>query len=225
MPRHALLTFALVLGAAVAGLLALALVSDRSLAFTLGVRADSAVVKLEPRDEVCQRPIVVPDNFERVQIQLGTYGRPGAPYSLEMRPAESGRPLAGAMVSGGYADSAVQTVPLSREVPAGREVALCIRNTSRQPLGVFGSSDVSNRASTAYVNGQAATVDLMAVFEFSDSKSEFELLPVIIRRASLFHGGWASPAAYWLLLGLLVGVLATLPALALRSALRASQRD
>jgi hypothetical protein len=183
------------------------------------------VVTLEPRDEVCQRPIDVPESFERVQVQLGTEGRPGGPYALEVLPTGSGRALAGARVAGGYADSAVQTVPLSREVPAGRKVALCIRNTSRQPLGVFGSSDVSNRTSTAYVNGQPATVDLMAVFEFSDSKSEFELLPAIIRHASLFHGGWASPAAYWLLFALLVGVLATMPALALRSALRASRRD
>jgi hypothetical protein len=226
MPRHALLTFALVLGAGIAALIALALVSDRSQAFTLGVRADAAVVKLRSGEEVCQRPIEVVESFDRVRIQLGTYGRTGSPYSVEVRPTGAGRPLARAMVSGGYPDNAVQSVRLSREVPAGRETAVCIRNTARLPVGVYGSSELSNRTSTSYLDGRGTGADLMVVFESSDSKSALELLPAIVRRAALFHGGWASPAAYWVLFALLVGALATLPALALRSALvRAPDRE
>lgn len=226
MRRQALLTFALVLGAGIAVLIALALVSDRSQAFTLGVRADAAVVKLRPGEEVCQRPIDVVEGFDRVRIQLGTYGRPASPYSLEVRRTGAGRALAGAMVAGGYEDSSVQSVPLSREVPAGRDVAVCIRNSARQPVAVYGSSDLSNRSSTSYLNGRGTGADLMVVFEFPESKSTLELLPAIVRRAALFHGGWASTRAYWVLFALLVGALATLPALALRSALvRAPDRE
>jgi hypothetical protein len=219
MPRHAVLTFALVLGAGIAALIALALVSDRSQAFTLGVRADAVVAKLRPGDEVCQRPIDVVQGFDRVRIQLGTYGRPGSPYLVEVRPTGARRALARAMVPGGYADSSVQSVRLSREVPAGREAAVCIRNTAPQPVAVYGSSDLSNRSSTSYLNGRGTGADLMVMAEFSDSKSALELLPAIVRRASLFHGGWASGGAYWFLFALLVGALATLPALALKSAL------
>ena len=219
MRRHALLTFALVLGAAIIALIALALLGDRSQAFTLGVGADAAVVKLGPRDEVCQRPIEVLESFDRVRLQLGTYRRPGSPYSVEVRPAGGGRPLARAIVAGGYADSSVQSIRLSPEGPAGREVAVCIRNRARQPVGVYGSSDLSNRSSTSYLNGRATGADLMLVFEFPGSKSTAELLPAIVRRAALFHGGWASPAAYWVMFALLLVALGTLPALALRSAL------
>jgi hypothetical protein len=219
MPRHGLLTFALVLGAGIAALIALALISDRSQAFTLGVRADAAVAKLRPGDEVCQRPIEVLERFDRARIQLGTYGRPGSPYSVEVRRQGAGRPLAGAMVSGDYADNAVQSVPLSREVPAGREAAVCIRNTARQPVAVYGGSDLSNRSSTSYLNGRHTAADLMVVFESSESKNALELMPAIVRRAALFHGGWASTAAYWVMFALLVAALATLPALAVRSVL------
>ena len=219
MPRQALLAFAFVLGAGITALAALGLVENRSQAFTLGVRADAPVVKLPPGSRACQRPIDVVSDFARVRVQLGTYGRAASPYSVEVRPSDGGRPLARATVRGGYADSAVQSVRLSREVPEGRETAVCIRNTGRQPLAAYGSSDLSNRSSTAYLNGRATGADLMVVFDAEDSKSTLELLPAIVRRASLFHGGWASSAAYWVLFGLLVSTLGTLPALALRAAL------
>jgi hypothetical protein len=219
MSRRALPAFGLVLGGAIAALLALAVTSDRRQAFTLGVRADAAVVKLRPGDEVCQRPIEVLERFDRVRIQLGTYARPASPYSLELRSNGSARQVARATVRRGYEDSVVQTVLLSREVAEGQVVAVCIRNSGRQRLAVYGSSDLSNRASTSYLNGEGTGADLMLVFDFPDGRSELELLPAIIRRASLFHGGWASSAAYWVLLALLVGALTAMPALALRSAL------
>jgi hypothetical protein len=223
MRRDALVTFAAVLGIAFAVLVALALVSDRSDAFTLGVRADAAVAKLGPGDQVCQRPIEVLDAFDRLDIQLGTYHRPASPYLLVVRSTGRERALAEARVSGGYEDSVVQTVRLSREVPAGREVAVCIRNTAARPVAVYGSSDLANRASTSYLNGKGTGGDLMIVFRLPRSESALDLMPAIVRRASLFHGAWASPAAYWVLLVLLVGTLAALPALALRSALAADR--
>jgi hypothetical protein len=219
MRKQALVMFAVVLGAAFAALVALSLVSDRSLAFTLGVRADAAVVKLAPEDEVCQRPIEVVEAFDRVQIQLGTYHRPATPYVLSVRQADGGRALADARVTGGYEDSVVQSVRLSREVSAGRQVAVCIRNTAARPVAVYGSSDLANRSSTSYLDGNGTGADLMIVFQRPSSESEIALMPAIVRRASLFHGAWASPAAYWVLLPLLLGTLAVLPALALRSAL------
>jgi hypothetical protein len=226
MSRHALLTFAFVLGSGIVALTTLALVSERSQAFTLGVGADGAVARLRPGDAVCQRPIEAIESFDRVRIQLGTYRRPGTPYTLSVSSTDTRQQLARAMVSGGYADGAVQSVALSREVPRGREVAVCIRNTARQPVAVYGSSDLSNRSSTSYLNGRATGADLMVVFEFPGSKSTLELLPAIVRRAALFHGGWASTGVYWVLFALLFGALATLPAVALRSALvRAPDRE
>jgi hypothetical protein len=219
MPRQGTLAFAAVLAAGIAALAVLAVVSDRPEAFTLGVRADGVVAKLRPGDEVCQRPIDVVERFDRLRLQLGTKGRAGPPYAVVVRPAGAGPPLARATVAGGYGGASARSVPLSRAVPSGGDVAVCIHTTASQPLAVYGSSDISNRTSTSYLNGRSASADLMVVFERSDPKSELELLPAIVRRAALFHGGWASTAAYWALLVLLVAVLATLPALALRSAL------
>jgi hypothetical protein len=46
------------------------------------------------------------------------------------------------------------------------------------------------------------------------------LVPSIVERASLFHGGWATQASYWVLLVLLLAGPASLAALAVRAAFR-----
>jgi hypothetical protein len=222
MRRQGLAAFGAVLVAGVLALAVLALTDDRSDAFTLGVRADSAVAKLRPGDEVCQRPVDAVEPFRRLELQLGTYGRPALPYAVAVRSATGDRSLARASVRGGYVDSFPQSIELSREVPAGQDVAVCISNRGAKPLGVYGSSDLSNRISSAYLNGEGTGFDLMLVFRYAEPKSTAELLPNIVSRASLFHGEWASSALYWVLLGLLLTGLAGLLALALRAALSAS---
>ncbi|HEX6651506.1 MAG TPA: hypothetical protein VF072_02085 [Thermoleophilaceae bacterium] len=225
MSKRGVIGFAVVFGAALAVLIVIGLTDSRSEAFTLGVRSDSGVVKLRSNEEVCQRPIETIERFDGVRIQLGTYMRPGSPFSVDVRSARGGERLARARVGSDWTDSAVQQIRLSPSVPAGEEVAVCIRNAARQPLAVYGSSDLSNRTSTSYLDGRRTGFDLMLVFLRPQPKSTVVLLPSLIRHASLFHGSWASPALYWVLLAIVLVVLCILPALAVRAAFSPSARS
>jgi hypothetical protein len=225
MSKPAVIGFAVVFSVALAVLVGIGATDSRSDAFTLGVRSDAGVVKLRPGQEVCQRPIEAIERFAAVQLQIGTYGRPGSSYSVEVRAARGGERLAGATVAPGWTDSAVQRVQLSRSVAAGAEVAVCIRNDARRPVAVYGSSDLSNRASTSYVDGRPAGADLNLVFLRPEPRSTVSLLPALVRHASLFHGEWASPALYWVLLAVVLAALFVLPALALRAAFAAAAGD
>lgn len=225
MSRRAIAGFAATVGAALVALLAIGLTDDRSAAFTLGVHSDAGVVKLRAGAKVCQRPIEALESFDGVRVQLGTYMRPGSPYSVDVLSARTGQRLAGARVGADWTDSAVQEVRLSRTVADGNEVAVCITNDARQPVAVYGSGDLSNRASRSYLDGKPTGADLMLVFLRPEPKSTIALLPSLVRHASLFHGEWASPALYWALFAVLLAALCVLPALALRAAFSPSPGD
>jgi hypothetical protein len=225
MSRRAVGGFAAVVGAALVALLVIGLTDGRSEAFTLGVHSDAGVVKLKPGAEVCQRPIEALESFDGLRVQLGTYKRPGSPFSVEVRSARTGQGLAGARVGAGWTDSEVQQVRLSRTVQSGGEVSVCIRNDARQPVAVYGSGELSNRASSSYLDGRRTGADLMLVFLRPEPESTIALLPSLIRHASLFHGEWASPALYWVLLAVVLAALCIFPALALRAAFSPSRGE
>jgi hypothetical protein len=119
---------AVVMGVTIAGVLGLALVAltqRTSLAFTLGVARASAVARLAPGEQACQRPIDVPSGaaFDRVALGVGTYGRAGSPLRLTVRRASGGPALATGALAGGYPDVArrpVERVRLDRTVRAPR---------------------------------------------------------------------------------------------------------
>lgn len=225
MSRRAIAGFAVVVGATLVALLAIGLTDGRSEAFTLGVHSDAGVVKLKPGAEVCQSPIEALESFDGLRVQLGTYMRPGSRYSVDVRSARTRQRLADATVGADWSDSEVQQVRLSRTVPEGNEVAVCIRNDARQPVAVYGSGELANRASSSYLDGQRTGADLMLVFLRPEPKSTLALLPSLVRHASLFHGEWASPALYWVLLVVVLAALCVLPALALRAAFSPSHGD
>lgn len=222
MPRTGLIGFGVTLGVGLLALAAVAELEHKAEAFTLGVLPGAPVVRLGPDQEICQLPIDVPEQFQAVRLQLGTYFRPGSPYLLEVRGANDETLIARQRVSGGYRDNAVQTIALPSSVREGSEVAVCIHNLGTRAIAPYGNSGVSNRGSAAYLNGRVVEGDMTLVFLRADEASILTLVPSIVERASLFHGAWTSPSAYWLLVAALLVAPALLAAMAVRNAVRDS---
>jgi hypothetical protein len=200
---------AVVLGVTVAGVLGLVLVAllqRTSLAFTPGVARATAVARLAPGEQVCQRPIDVPSGaaFDRVALGVGTYGAAGSPLRLTVR-TPNGRTLATGTLPGGYPDVArrpVERVRLDRTVGAGR-ISVCVRNRGPRRVGVFGDADLAARASTAVEDGRPLRRDLSLVFE-REPRSMAGEVPRMILRAALFRLPGVGAWAYVLLGGVLL---------------------
>lgn len=220
MSRRALLAFAGVLAVGLLALVAAAGLEHRSGAFTLGVVPSAGIAKLGSDHELCQRPIEVVESFQRVWLQVGSYGQPGQPFLLDVRDANSAKSIARARVEGGYGDNEAVTVRLPRAVPEGTRVAVCVRNVGHRPIAPYGNSGLANRASAAYRDGHRIAGDVGFVFLRAEPATVLGLVPSIVERATLFHGPWASTTAYWLLLVVLLVAPASLLALAIRAALR-----
>src|SRR4051812_46360528 len=120
MRRTPLLAFAATLAVGAVLFLALALARGSTLAYTLGVPASAIAVKLEPGKSFCQEPIEAQSarRFDRVQVSLGTYRRPGPPLAVTVRDRSSA-PLAHGTLAPGYPDVTVrrtQTIRLDSAV-------------------------------------------------------------------------------------------------------------
>jgi hypothetical protein len=184
--------------AAVLALAAVAVAQPTSLAFTLGVARASAVARLDPGEQACQRPIDVPSGaaFDRVALGVGTYGRPGPPLRLTVRAARGGRALASGALAGGYPDAARQPVARARldgTVRAPR-ISVCVENRGPGRIGVYGDVDLAARTSTAVKDGRPLRHDLSLVFERAPRSVASEV-PAMLARAALFRfpglGAWA----------------------------------
>jgi hypothetical protein len=220
MSKRALFAFAAVFAVGLVGLMVVAALDRKSEAFTLGVVPIAAITRLGSEHELCQRPIEVVDSFDRVRLQVGTFARPGQPFVLDVRGARDDRSIARTTIEGGYADNTVVTASLPRAVPEGGRVAVCLRNLGERPIAPYGNSGLSNRTSAAYQDGGRIESDMTLVFLRHEPRDVLGLLPSIVERAALFHGGWGTPATYWVLLLVLLAGPASLAALAVRAAVR-----
>ncbi len=88
--RSAALLTGLVAFAGLLALVVVAVVSDRSQAFTIGVQSASPL-QLAPGDEVCQSPIGVPSHadFDGVRFALGTNKRPRPAIHVTVRDSDT----------------------------------------------------------------------------------------------------------------------------------------
>jgi hypothetical protein len=197
--RSARVVIAGLTAAAVLGLAVVAVAQRTSLAFTLGVARASAVARLGPGEQACQRPIDVPSGaaFDRVVLAVGTYGRPGPPLRLTVRAANGGGVLASGAPAAGYPDVArrpVARVRLDRTVRAAQTISVCVENRGPARVGVYGDADLAARTSTAVKDGRPLRRDLSLVFE-RPPRSVASEVPAALERAALFRfpglGAWA----------------------------------
>jgi hypothetical protein len=214
-----------VCAAAVVVLLVSAMATKERRAFTLGVAAAGPVTTLQPRQEVCEEPVVVPDSaaaFDRVAFSLGTFGHPGPPIDVRLSAVDGGFEARGRL-PGGYADvkrAPTPAVPVGHVAPLGEPLRICLRNAGTTTVSVYGNGDLASRTSTAVKDGKLAGVDVALVLERNTPRSALSLVPAMFRRASLWRADWVGAWTYWVLGALVLLALPALLAVALRSSLR-----
>ena len=213
--RRAVIAFAVAFALGVAGLLVVAALDDRRLAFTLGVQPTQVAAVLEPGDTACQGPLDVPARAAQVSFPVGTFRAPGPQLQVLVRTPEG---VAGrAPVPAGYADNSVVSARPGGVEPDTR-IAVCVRNTGRRKVALYGGAPQAARTSRLVVNGRNAGTDLTLVFERAESRSFLSALGDALDRAALFHPSWVSAGLLWVLAALLVTALPAALAAALASA-------
>src|SRR5215213_3645043 len=126
MPRRALLAFGFVVAAGVILAAALALTRESRLVYTLGAGPGAPVAVLRGGQQACQKPVdPPPERFDRVGVSLGTFGRPGPPVDVLLRPDAPGAKTIRGRLRGGYPDVGVT-----------REHAIAVTATLRGPAEI-----------------------------------------------------------------------------------------
>jgi len=216
MRKSALIAFALVACAGLAALAAVAATDERRLAFTLGV-LPGVPVELRPDSEACQRPVWVSEPFDRVQLQIGTYGRAGQPLAVSVRTL-GGRELAQGRLGGGYPDVSRPDIVVG-EVDRGR-VAVCVENTGHRKVALYGGPSLA-AVGALWIDGSRTETDATMVFLRDEPRSLLALLPDIFDHAAVFKPAWVGAWTFWLLAALLFAAVPVLLGAGLRAALRA----
>ena len=219
--RNGLISLLAVTVAGLIALLAVGLTRGSSLVYTLGVAPQGAVAKLAKGDRTCQSPIRPPRGaaFERV----GFYPRSpngASTVVVTVRPAAGGPVLASGRLSGAYGEG---VMPRLRHAGVGRvqpaqPLAVCFENAGSRPVEIWGTAPIASPSTSASQDGRASEFDLGVTLERSRERSLVALLPDMAHRASVFHPGWVSPAAYALLGAVVLVGIPLLLVLALRRA-------
>jgi hypothetical protein len=169
--------------------LVLSLVRGTALTYTLGVPSNGVAVKLAPRKEFCQEPIVAESDrsFDRVTVVLGTYDRPGPALAVAIRDPKTRAVLAHATVPAGYPDITRRPstiIALDHAIhPA--TLAVCFRNAGAHSVAFYGAGDAAT-PSTATLGGKGLGADV--ALSFSDRHHSWaSTLGATFGRASLFR--------------------------------------
>ena len=215
-PRAALIAFLVTALAGLAAMAAVGATDERALAFTLGVLPGGPAAELRAADEACQGPIPVPEAFDAVELQVGTFGRPGAQLELRVVRSPGGEELAQGRVAGGYEDVSRPVASVGR-VDAGQRVSVCVRNAGERRVAIYGAPDIAGKGSVTQ-NGDRVAADLTLVFLREQPRSALASLPDMLERAALFKPSWIGAWTLWILAALTLLGLPALLALALRAA-------
>jgi hypothetical protein len=204
--RRPAIVFAAIVTIAVLGLAAVALTDRQDEAFTLGVAPATVAADLGPDARACQEGIDVPSSFSTIEVQVGTYERPGEPLTVTVHEENgSGRLLAWGSLPGGYPDVSRPMIQVSPGVDSGQRVAVCVEARGARRTALYGNAGVAAPASSLRVDDRAVDTDLALVFR-SGERSLAAELPDTFGRAALFKASWIGPWTFCLL-GLAVLVL------------------
>jgi len=215
------LTLVAVVALGLVVLLVVGLTDRRDEAFTLGVRPGGVAAELRSGDRACQERIDVPEDFSSVELQLGTYRRPGSPLELTVQDATAaGAELGRGSLHAGYPDVSRAQIGVG-EIDAGRQIAVCVENRGTRKVAIYGNAGIAAPFSTLRVRRRTVDADLTLVFHRSGERSLVAELPDAFAHAELFKAPWVGAWTFWLL-GL--GVVALVP-LVLVLAVRALRRD
>ncbi|MGH2947791.1 MAG: hypothetical protein ACRDPC_16320, partial [Solirubrobacteraceae bacterium] len=197
--------------AAVAVVAAIAAVMSHSeprLAGTNDVSLAGFPVLVEPGQRFCQAGEHIPPGAARMQLTVGTEGRPGPPLALTV----GGRP---ARVPAGYADGAPVDVP----VPGGAEgsATVCVRNLGDDRVFLGGQDAAASALPpglSARLGDEPVAVVAQLAYWRGGEESGWEIAGAAIERWGLVTAlGAATP---WLALIAFAGACLAAVALAAR---------
>ena len=218
--------------------------SRSTLAQTLGVAPAGPVATLQRGQQLCETPIALASRFQRVQFFPTAARRATPSIAVTLRDVDSGALVGRGQVARGFAPTQPQTVAVG-DVPAGRRVSLCFRDTGPGKLDILGDA-LSGRfctptgvtvgpyaigcafgwarptlsTSAAVVGKTPLDGDVAANFLRDSPRSLLSQVPAMLQRASLFKPAFAG-RGLWVVL--IVAWLVLAPA-GLAYALRASAR-
>jgi len=166
---------------------------------------------LPGRGSICQPVVSLPHDAARVQLTLGTYGKPAPSLTLRFL-APAGRLTAEGHLAAG-AHEGVILIPVQRIANTEEATEVCLLVGGRTKVAVGGEgfpvSSFSER-----VNGQPAAGRFSLVYFRKGSESWWQLLPVLSERFGLgkaaFFGSWLLPLAALALLGVWVATIRSL---------------
>jgi hypothetical protein len=156
---------------------------------------------------VCQPAAYLPEDASRVQILIGSYGRPLANLRLSFRDT-GGHEVASGRVPAGAHEGLV-VIPITR-ISATAGSTACLRNGGPGQLALGGEGGPVNPNSEV-VNGSQQPGRMSLVYLRAGKESWWSLLPELSRRFGLgkasFFGSWTLPVAALLLLGVWIAAL------------------
>lgn len=166
--------------------------------YSAQIPGQQAVALLGPSDRVCEGPVSSPRTFTGVGIWGGPTGKV-ATVQIAALPAGSSRPFATGTLrstAGG-----AQHATLTRPIPAGTGVRICLTGTSTT-FSLYGAPTPDRQiAMTGHGHRLAFSLSLV-----NDRHSLLGSLPTAFGRASLFKLSWLGSWTFWVLMA---GVLAS----------------
>jgi hypothetical protein len=224
MRSKPLIAFAVVVLVGIALVLVTAVTKRDAAAQTLGDDAIGPIALLKKGQEVCQKPIGLADDVERVEFNPGTPAHHPPAIDVTIRTYHGNRVLGRGLLPAGYDVAKPQTVSVGH-VASGQLTELCFRNRGPARVAIYGDllwgalctptaghllgavcvpGSVRPTLSTSapYMKGKELPGDLAAIFLHNRSSSLFARLPKMLDRASLFRPAFVTPALWWVLIAL-----------------------
>jgi GT2 family glycosyltransferase len=174
--------------------------SDRSsLAFTGPAGSVGEIAQISPGGVTCQPVGAVPSHFDGIRIPLYS-PRARTGFTVSVLDRRSGGRIA---TGRGSAPAGVAWVDVPVDpVAAGRRVDVCLRDTGKARIGVFGTPAGERTAERRVVR-----LGEIALIFTRESRSLLSRLPSALEHAPLFKPGWVGTWTFWLLsAAILVGV-------------------
>jgi hypothetical protein len=155
-----------------------------------------ALVKVAGGERACLSNVVLDPGSQLAHFQVGSFGRPG-PALVVTAARQRYR------VAGGYPDNARLTVALN---PPRAPVAthVCIANTGRSPIALYGSDELRTRSRVAVtVGGRPVAPDVTLTLDRRRPASILSRLGDVVTRTTRWRPGIGRPVV-WALLALVL---------------------
>jgi hypothetical protein len=202
----------LVLGVALA-VVAGALILDASGHAVRGAGSDHSsptvfTPTVPPGGVVCQPAAFLPDDAARVQILVGSFGRPVPDLRLRFLDAGNTEIATGHLPAG--AREGIVTIPLRHAHAARTATSVCITAGRTSPIALGGETGPIN-PSSEQIDGRQQPGRISLLYFRPGAESWWHLLPELTRRFGLgkasFFGDWTLPVAALLLLSVWVAAI------------------